>query len=271
MSTFSFQGKQIFYRAAGEGKPLLLLNGIMMSTLSWQPFETCFTRENRLILLDLLDQGQSDKYECEYDQSVQVEVVRALLDHLGVEKVSIMGTSYGGEVALQFAVKYLDRVEKLVLANTVARTNAWLREIGEAWNLAVGDPVAYYSTTIPVIYSPHFYDRRAEWMQARKELLTRTAFASKPFLDSMIRLTNSANSHDVTAHLADISVPALIIACEMDHITPIEEQRALARTMPNAQLVILPDTGHAAFYERPELFSSILLGFVNLQPPVIEL
>lgn len=271
MGSFSFKGKKINYRTAGEGKSLLLLNGIMMSTKSWLAFEPCFTRENRMITLDLLDQGESDKYECEYDQSIQAEVVLALLDHLGLEKVSIMGTSYGGEVALQFAARHKERIERMVLANTVARTNAWLREIGDAWNLAAGDPLAYYSTTIPVIYSPTFYDRRADWMAERKQLLTSMTFASKPFLDSMIRLTKSAENHDVRGALADIDVPTLILACEMDHITPPEEQRLLASLMPRAELLIFPDTGHAAFYERPELFASVVLGFVNLSPQTIKI
>lgn len=271
MSTLAFNGKKVYYREVGEGKPLLLLNGIMMSTASWAPFEKVFSSGHRVIMLDLLDQGKSDKCEQQYDQSLQVEVVRALLDELGLDKVSIMGTSYGGEVALQFAAKYQQRIDRLVLANTVARTNAWLKEIGEAWNLSVVDPLDYYSTTIPVIYSPAFYDRKAEWMESRKKLLTRTAFADKDFLDSMIRLTNSANNHDVRDALESITVPALIIGCEMDHITPPEEQRYLAQKLPNAQLVLLPDTGHAAFYERPVLFASIMMGFLNIEQTEINI
>lgn len=264
MSTFSFEGKQVYYREAGRGSPLLLLNGIMMSTASWAPFEEAFGREHRLLMLDLLDQGQSDKMDGEYDLDLQAEVVRALLDTLGIDSVCIMGTSYGGEVALHFAARYGERVERMVLANTVARTNAWLREIGEAWNLSVGCPLNYYSTTIPVIYSPAFYDRKAAWMAQRKEQLTRTKFADEAFLSSMIRLTNSADSHDVTKELSRITAPTLLIGCEMDHITPPEEQRYLAEHMPHAELVILPNTGHAAFYERPGLFAALVTGFFSL-------
>lgn len=270
MSTLNFNGKKINYRVVGEGKPLLILNGIMMSTKSWIPFEKAFTKHNnQLILLDLMDQGESDKYDCDFDLSLQVEVVKALLDELKIEKVNIMGTSYGGEVALQFTSKYQDRVERMVLANTVAKTNAWLQEIGEAWNCAAGNPLAYYSTTIPVIYSPQFYDRRAEWMKNRKELLTKTAFAYKPFMDSMVRLTNSSNNHDVIDALSKINVRTLVIGSEQDHITPLEEQKLIVKLMPNAELVILPDTGHASFYERPLVFTSLLTGFINAEEVVL--
>lgn len=264
MSTFRFNDKEIFYRTVGEGAPLLVMNGIMMSTRSWTPFEPHFTQNNQLILLDLLDQGESEKMDCEYDQSIQVEVVAALLNELSLDNVSILGTSYGGEVALQFAAKYPDKVNKMVLANTVARTNAWLKEIGEAWNYAAMIPGAYYCTTIPTIYSPRYYDRKKEWMDQRKQLLTQTAFANEAFLNSMIRLTNSANSHDITEALPKISIPTLIIGCEQDHITPLEDQRYLKAHMPNAELVVLPETGHASFYERPYLFTAIVLGFINL-------
>ena len=264
MSTFTFEGKSIFYRTVGNGEPLLIMNGIMMSTRSWTPFEKHFGGNNFLILLDLLDQGQSAKMDGPFDQSIQAEVVLALLNELGVDKVSILGTSYGGEVALKFAAKYPDRVKKMVLANTVARTNAWLTEIGDAWNFAAGNPEAYYCTTIPTIYSPAYYERKKEWLAQRKKVLTETAFANEDFLNSMIRLTNSAREHDVTEVLKDITAPTLIISCDQDHITPMEEQRYLKEHMRNAELVILPETGHAAFYERPYLFVSIVLGFINL-------
>lgn len=271
MSTFIFEGKNVFYTVTGEGSPLLILNGIMMSTMSWGVFEKHFTKENKLILVDLLDQGQSEKMTEDFTQDIQVEVVNALLDELKIDKVSILGTSYGGEVALQFAVKYPDRVHRMVLANTVARTNAWLKEIGEAWNYAVNVPEAYYCTTIPTIYSPGYYDRRKEWMAQRKDILTKTAFANKDFLDSMVRLTKSANNHDVVEALPRIEAPTLIIGCEQDHITPLEEQRLMAKYMPNAELVILPETGHAAFYERPYVFTAIMLGFINLSEDKINI
>jgi pimeloyl-ACP methyl ester carboxylesterase len=235
-----------------------------MSTRSWIPFEKHLSRENMLVFLDLLDQGESDKMDRNFEQSLQAEVVCALLSHLALEKVSILGTSYGGEVALQFAAKYPEKVDRMVLANTVARTNAWLKEIGDAWNYAAKIPEAYYCTTIPTIYSPAYYDRKKEWMANRKEILTKTAFANESFLNSMIRLTKSAESHDVVDKLPKMETPTLLIGCEQDHITPLEEQKFLKQHMPNAELVILPETGHAAFYERPRLFTSIVLGFINL-------
>jgi len=146
MATFEYKGKAVYYEVIGEGRPLLLLNGIMMSTRSWTPFLEVFQQGgNQLILVDLLDQGSSQAMEADYPLVLQAKMLKALLDELAIDQTAVFGTSYGGEVALNLAVNYPHRVNKMVLANTVARTNAWLKEIGDAWNLAVGDPLAYYS------------------------------------------------------------------------------------------------------------------------------
>ena len=270
MSNFVFEDKAVYYEVVGEGRPLMLLNGIMMSTKSWAPFLPALKQAGiQALLVDLLDQGQSEAMERDFPIQMQAEMLEALLIHLQVPKIDIFGTSYGGEVALNLAAHRPDLVDRMVLANTVARTNAWLKEIGEAWILAGNNPRAYYATTIPVIYSPQFYDRKAEWMENRKLLLTETAFASTSFQSRMARLTRSAESHDVTEQLGNIPCPTLLISSQQDHITPYEEQALLAEGMPNAELVMLPQTGHASFYERPDLFTALLIGFLSHRDQVV--
>lgn len=243
-----------------------MLNGIMMSTLSWKVFKEAFSANNQLILIDFLDQGKSDKMEgTAYTQADQVELVKAFLDNLKLKKVSIMGISYGGEVALEFAVKYQEYIDSLVLFNTTAKTSHWLKDIGDGWNLSAGNPLDYYNTTIPVIYSPHFYNDRNDWMTRRKKLLTEGVFNQKPFMDSMIRLTQSAENHDVVSDLSKIKVPTLIVSCENDYITPMPEQKLLHEKISTSELVVLPNTGHASMYEKPVIFAALVLGFVNLE------
>lgn len=263
MATFKFQGKNVYYETHGEGKPLILLNGIMMSTRSWGIFKEAFSKDNRLILLDFLDQGQSDKLEEPYTQDLQVEVLKALMDELGYEKVNLLGISYGGEVALNFITKHEDRVERLVLFNTSHRTSPWLKDIGDAWNLSRDNALDYYLTTIPVIYSPEFYNRNRTWMEERKKLLTSTVFSDKAFMDSMVRLTVSAETHDVTEALRNVQTRTLIVSSENDFITPKEEQEELHKLLKNSDHVILPKTGHGSMYERPALFTALTLGYVN--------
>lgn len=262
MACFVFENKRIYYEEYGQGKPLVVLNGIMMSCRSWAEFIEPFSENNRLLLVDFLDQGRSDRMDGPYDQSVQVEVVKALLDHLEIKKACILGISYGGEVAQQFAVKYPQWVERLLLFNTTARTGPWLGDIGDAWNLASGDADAYYLTTIPVIYSPAFYRNKQDWMANRREAL-RPVFGNTDFIQSMIRLTNSSRNYDVSEQLHCITAPTLVVSCQQDYLTPIEEQELICQRIPNSHHVIIPKCGHASMYEQPLLFTSLALGFCN--------
>jgi 3-oxoadipate enol-lactonase len=149
-----------------------------------------------------------------------------------------------------------------MLFNTTAYTSPWLQEIGNAWNKAAQDPEAYYATTIPVIYSARFYTDNQAWMEKRKELLL-GVFANPVFINAMIRLTNSANDHDVRHLLHQIETPTLVVSCEHDYITPAAEQTYIASRIKHASLVMIPDSGHASMYEKPMLFSSLVLGFVS--------
>lgn len=262
MARFVFQDKSIYYEEYGKGRPIVVLNGIMMSCASWAEFVEPFSANNRLILLDLLDQGRSEQMDGPFSQAIQAEVVLALLDHLGLEQVCMLGISYGGEVALRFATQYGHRLEQLALFNTTARTGPWLKDIGDAWNKASQDPDAYYLTTIPVIYSPKFYRDHNDWMNRRRKALG-PVFGNPRFIDSMVRLTNSAADYDVSDRLHLIQAPTLVVSCAEDYLTPVAEQRFLADHIPNSHYAIMPDCGHASMYEQPVLFSSLALGFFN--------
>lgn len=265
MSNFKFLEKNIYYVVDGIGKPFVILNGIMMSTKSWQPFIRSFSAQNMVIRLDFLDQGQSDKLGgTAYDQSLQVEVLKALVEHLRLPKISVVGISYGGEVALQFAAKYPELVDRLVLFNTTAYTSPWLSDIGKGW-IAAGktrDAMHYYYVTIPVIYSPIFYEKRLDWMR-RRETALQPVFSNPDFLEAMERLTNSAEHHNLVADLDKIVAPTLIVSAEQDYLTPMHNQELLYKRLKNAQWIKIPGSGHASMYEKPLLFTTLILGFVN--------
>jgi len=260
---FSYKDYTIYYESYGSGKPLIILNGIMMSCLSWKPFIEAFSKNNTLILIDLLDQGKSSKLDgLVYNQDIQVEMLASFIKTLKLNDLAVFGISYGGEVAIKLTTAYPEFVERLMLFNTTAHTSEWLQEIGRAWNKAAHDPEAYYSTTIPVIYSQKFYEQHIEWMNNRKAVLHQV-FSNPVFINAMIRLTDSANDLDERAKLKNITCPTLVVGCEQDIITPFANQQFIAKEIKKAQLVYVPDSGHALMYEKPILFSSLVMGFTN--------
>ena len=268
MSIFTFKEYDIHYIVDGDlnsqKEVIVLLNGIMMSTASWEIFKKSFSDNNALIRYDMIDQGGSSKVGFQYTQEIQVEILKALLDHLKIQKVNVVGISYGASVALQFAVRFQSYINKLVVANVVAKTSPWLKAIGDGWN-QVGktrNGEAYYNIAIPYIYSPQFYTKRLDWMENRKKILI-PVFSNPEFLDAMERLTISAETHDVVSSLNDIIVDTLIISSKEDYLTPVFEQIYLTNHMPNSKIVVLEECGHASMYEKPELFASLVLGHIN--------
>ncbi len=259
-------GKKIYCEISGQGEPLVLLNGIMMSTASWAPFVPVLSKQMTVILVDLLDMGKSDSMDDvpQYEQSLQADILSELVTFLGYEKVSVMGISYGGEVALQFALNHPTQIDKLMLFNTSAHTSQWLYDISQGWN-ATGerrDGATYYNITIPYFYSAQFYERRNDWMERRRNTL-HNVFCDKKFQDRMARLVESTLHYDVRERLGEITAPTLILGSECDTIIPIHEQRFLQKNIKDSVMVIFPECGHCSMMESPYAFVTLLIGFVN--------
>lgn len=266
MAYFKFEGYDVYYEAHGDvGEPVIILNGIMMSTASWQAFIPDLSRVNRVILVDFLDQGKSSRMSEQYTHDIQVRLVDALINELGLSRVTVMGISYGGEIAVQYALYNPARVRRLILFNTAARTSKWLKKIGDGWNEAAktGNGYAYYLTTIPVIYSTRFFEERAEWMDGREKTLTEY-FSRKDVLESLIRLTNSSVGYDVVERLGEISCPTLVVSGSEDALLPVTEQQLLHEKIKGSVYVTVNGSGHASMYENPSVFVSLVTGFTNL-------
>lgn len=269
MAEILLEGRKIAYSVTGNGKPLVVLNGIFMTANSWQSFVPVFSKNNSLILIDFIDQGQSAQEPDQYTHELQIEVVHAVLKELAIENAVIMGISYGGEVALGFALAYPTMVDKLILANTCAYTDFWLNEIGKSWEYAMQskDGRQFFKTCIPIVYSPEFFNKNKEWAKGREDLFVK--HFSDEVYDSFIRLTRSAETYDVRDRLKEISAKTLVISSELDFVTPLTRQIELVAGIKNASHVIIKGAGHASMYEAPDLFASLVLGFANIEECIV--
>lgn len=257
------QGKNIYYETYGDGEPIVILNGIMMSTGSWDPFIDVFARKNKLVLVDFIDQGQSDKVEDAYSQDLHVEMLIDLFSILNLGKVHLVGISYGGEVAQRFALKHETQLLSLILANTTSYTSHILKDIGEGWINAAKtyDGSQFFKATMPYIYSGEFYEENIKWLKEREKSFS--VSLQPEWYEGFIRLVKSAEDLNITGEIEKIKVPTLIIGAEYDATTPLRYQEEIQKKIKDSKLIVIKGSGHATMYEKPYEFTTAILGFVE--------
>jgi pimeloyl-ACP methyl ester carboxylesterase len=256
------EGIKINYEVHGQGEPVLFLGGIMMNTVSWATFVPTLSQKFKLILMDFRDQGQSSKMPGPYKIDIHVGDVLKLLDALVIQKVHLMGVSYGGDVALLFALKHQDRLKSLMLPNTISVIPNHLKVIGKSWEIAaeLNDGEKFFQLSTPIIYSGAFYDKYMDFLLQRQAMFK--ALLTKEWFEGFLRLSQSIQEYYVSPEqLKTIKVPTLLIGADKDLITPIELQRILLNNIPNCEFVIIPDAGHGAFLEKMNEFMTIIMGF----------
>jgi pimeloyl-ACP methyl ester carboxylesterase len=255
---------ELYYEEHGAGEPLLLLGGIMMSTASWAQHVPILARHCRLILLDLRDQGGSDKCPTPYLVQDHVPDVIALLDELGLPTVHLLGLSYGGQVAQRIALAHPDRLRTLILANVNHYLTNHLAEIGRAWEVAASlhDGERFFQLAVPFIYSRAFYAEYLEVLRQRQAMF-KTMLTAEWF-EGFIRLCRSTEGYRVTEEeLASLRMPTLLIGAEEDIITPVKLMEEMFHALPNAEFLTLPTAGHGAFLERAGAFLTAVIGFLR--------
>lgn len=270
MPFVEIDNKKIHYEVFGEGEPLVFLNGIMMSTASWHPFIDIFSKNCKMVLVDLIDQGLSDKADGPYTQDMHVEMLKELLEKTGYEKVHMMGISYGGEVAVKFALKYQHMLHSLILSDTTAYTNELLHDVEEIWDYSASlhNGTVFFKATMPYIYSTEFYEENIEWLKNREKAFCKTL--TPEWYEGFRRAIRSASKLNVVDELHKITVPTMIISAEFDATTPVRYQEELHKGIKNSKYVMIKGAGHACMYEKPYEFSAVVLGFLSVYNKKIE-
>jgi 3-oxoadipate enol-lactonase len=256
---------EIFYQIDGSGsETLVLLNGIMMSTADWYGFVPAYTKDYRLLRVDFRNQGQSGYVDEGFDIDMHVEDLKALFDKLGLKKAHMLGVSYGGKVAMLFALKYQEMLQSLVLCNTTARVTKHLREVQDSWVQAAKqyDGEVFFRHIMPFIYSPKFREENDRWINSREKAFGKVL--QRPWFDAFIKLTESSHAYDIADRIHAIRVPTLCIASDFDIVTPIIELEIIHNNIEGSKLLIIPNAGHAPQYENKLAFNEAVLNFLKL-------
>ena len=256
-------GKVLAHRVDGGGEPLLLLNGAMMTIASWEPMAQAFAGRFSVVRCDFRGQlltGGAARTTVEENAAD----VAALLVALGVPAAHVIGTSFGGAVALALAALEPVRVRSLVAATITPTTDALRREAAAlrratAEVLAGGDPGLMADRTLPVFYSPEYLETHRAELGAR-----RGQFAALPrwWFAAADAILASLGRFDLAPYLPRIACPMLVLAAERDRIMPLERARAMAAAIPDARLVVVEGSGHVLVVEQPDRFVHECLAFL---------
>jgi len=253
----------IYYEVHGSGPPLVLLNGIMMNTLSWEEHIKRLEDNFQVITYDMRDQAQSGRLEEGYDISIHFEDLKKLLAHLNIEKVHVLGVSYGGQVALILALNSPETIDKLILLNTPAHVDQYLLSLGQMWKRAAGlyDGEAFFDLALIPIYSRSFYNTQYDWLMNRRQLFR--DFLTREWFDGFIRLASSNETFDVRKEVSRIKNKTLMIAAQEDIITPYSHMLEMSKAIADSQIVCVPDSGHAVFLEKIDTICTLVRGFLG--------
>jgi pimeloyl-ACP methyl ester carboxylesterase len=271
-------GHTVTYRTAGSGPALLLLHGITNSSETWEPAAAPLAERFTIVAPDLLGHGKSATPRGDYSLGAHASGVRDLLTALGIDRVTVVGHSLGGGIAMQFAYQFPERCERLVLVSSggLGRevhlllraaalpgadwvlpllTSRGVREVGRGVAAALRHGHVAPSGDIGVL---------ASGFASLHDGGSRQAFLHT--VRSVIDTGGQRVSANDRLHLTAV-LPTLIVWGERDSIIPPRHGRAAHEAMPGSRLEIFPDAGHLPHHQDPERFARLLVDFCASTEP----
>ena len=247
----------------GPGPVVVLIHGFPLDRSMWSHQRSSVGSIYRLILPDLRGHGSSAAPEGIYAVDEMADDVLELLDALQIAgPVVFGGLSMGGYVALSIAARHPERVKALMLIDTRASADspeaAQAREDLAGQVEAAGDVKAAVATMLPKLFTKATFERQPGVVARTQDRMART-----PARAVAGTLRGLAIRPDRTPDLPGIGVPTLVLVGVDDALIPIEESESMARDIPGAKLVVIPEAGHMAPLENHEATDAAILDFLE--------
>jgi non-heme chloroperoxidase len=258
-------GVRVFVQDVGEGEAVVLLPGFGMTHEAWdRQIRVLTAAGHRVIAVDQRGHGRSDKPLGGYDVDRLARDLVAVLDDRGVGSCSLVGWSFGGQVAFRVAVSEPPRVERLVLvgSNAVRATRSPEFPFGAEpgptvaamVELETEDRFAARRTTIRSGFAGEPDPRVLDWMTAQS--LAMPSWAAVACYHSMLE-------SDQVADLGRATLPVLQVIGEADPVHSARGARWLNERLADARLVAIPGCGHYPMFEAPAALDDALLAFLS--------
>jgi pimeloyl-ACP methyl ester carboxylesterase len=274
----TINGHDVAYRSAGDGPVVLLVHGMAGSSATWQHVMLALARRFTVVAPDLLGHGESAKPRSDYSLGGHANSLRDLLSALGHERVTCVGQSFGGGVAMQLAYQFPERCERLVLVSSGGlgrEVNLLLRALTapgaeHVLSLACGPGVREAASRVTT------WLRRVGVRAGPAGEEVWRSYASLADADSRraffctLRAVIDLGGQTVGAadrlHLA-AQVPTLIVWGARDPLIPVRHAIAAHEAIPGSRLEIFEGVGHYPHCEAPERFVDVLVDFITSTAP----
>ncbi|MGD8441234.1 MAG: alpha/beta hydrolase [Holophagae bacterium] len=256
------------YHGTGDRECCCLLNGLAMHTKAWYGFLPRLTERYDVILYDYPGQGESSKDDVPYLIPEFARYLTLIMDEVAVDKLHLMGISYGGFIALDFARMYQERLHTLVLSGILLsheklfelyqeislRFYRSTEEVFEIYTQYMYEKIfgeAFAATIPPESFEAmrqRFYDRYVD----QRHCLIRLTEAQDPFFGGL--------EENLEGYRA-IRTPTVLIAGSQDRAIPLWQQKKILDVIPDSRWLEIPGSGHVVYLEQPELFFGSLERF----------
>jgi 3-oxoadipate enol-lactonase len=239
----------------------VLVNGLTQYAELWAAYRDALVAKGfRVATFDLLGQGASDKPALFISQDDQVAALALLIDQLE-PPVFLGGISFGGLIALRYAIEHPNRLAGLVAMSAFAELSPQLLLIGNALRtgLILGGTSYLQDLLLPMNLSDAWLGPQLANLEAikRQGWLTNDIYALQNLMESFL------DFKPLTPQLSSISVPTLILNGEFDFLTPRPLHETLRVQIPDSALVIIPRAYHAFTLEKPALTADLLSRFAE--------
>lgn len=233
-------GIQMYYATYGTGKPVLLIHGGLGHADIWAAQVADLMTDHMVIVADSRGHGRSTRTEAPYGYDLMASDYLALLDHLKIDKVDLVGWSDGGIIGLDIAMSHPDRLSHL---------------FAQAANITV-DGVD------PSVATDEVFAKYIEMMAADYARLSPTPDQFEGFV-TQISAMWASEPNWADADVAAITVPTAIVAGAYDEAILRAHTEKMAGLIPGAELVILPDVSHFAMVQAPGEYNAAVRAFID--------
>ncbi len=241
------------------GPPVVLVAGLGDDHASWDPVLGYLTPRYRSITYDNRGIGLSPITPGPYSIGDLAEDAHAMHEALGLAPCLAIGSSMGGAICQEWALRYPADVTGLVLSNTWGRSDPFLRVLFEHWGSLAGPGHAEQLMDSMLLFS-----MSAAYLAANPDTVADFRASPLPDLGGFRAAAAACLGHDTLDRLAGLTQPALVLAGRHDILTRPELSEEIAGTMPNARLELL-DAGHMTFWETPETWGLAVADWLAAQ------